>query len=75
MPPAEMAYKPDMKYNFQIIQSIDKRPTGGAEICEKPKKTLKKFNKGSINRQILTKNFIMEFPEHNDEERKNSDQQ
>ena len=29
---------------------------------EKPKKTLRKFGIGTRNREILTKNFTIEFP-------------
>ena len=64
MPPAELCYKPDQKYNFEVgPASIGKSVTMPNDAPSKPKKTLRKFDKGSKMRQILTKNFVFEVEE------------
>ena len=62
MPAAEMAYKPAMKIEFDVVCENAKRPTNPfQDEDERPSKVLRNFNKGSLNRRILTKNFVIEF--------------
>ena len=69
MPPPELAYKPEYKFNLEVQPSIDKCSTMPMDKPTKPKKTLRKFGIGTRGREILTKNFIIEFPSESNEEK------
>ena len=65
LPQPELAYKPGMKFNLEMVQNIGKNATMPSDdpiIQTKPKKTLRKFAKGSMNRDLLTMNVVIEFP-------------
>ena len=69
MPPPELAYKPEYKFNIGV-SSIAKSSTKDVDEAPKPKKTLRKFGLGTKNRAILTKNVTIAFPDNDIEEEK-----
>lgn len=62
MPPPGLASKSAFKIDVSIREyDSSRRLTNPNNVPIKPRKTLRKFTKGSMNRQLLTKNFTIEI--------------